>query len=54
MSVDSDLIGRLGVHGVARLVLEELGWIFREQHESDHGIDAIVETVVDGAARRAG
>jgi hypothetical protein len=39
---------------VARLVLEELGWIFREQHESDHGIDAIVETVVDGAARRAG
>jgi len=33
---------------VARLVLEELGWIFREQHESDRGIDAIVETVVDG------
>jgi hypothetical protein len=30
------------------LIHKELGWIFREQHESDHGIDALVETVVSG------
>jgi hypothetical protein len=30
------------------LIHKELGWKFREQHESDHGIDAQVETVVAG------
>ena len=39
---------RVGVHGVATLIHKELGWILREQHESDHGIDALVETVVAG------
>jgi hypothetical protein len=38
----------LGVHGVAMLIHREFGWIFREQHESDHGIDALVETVAAG------
>lgn len=48
MSRDADRTGRLGVHGIATLIHKELGWIFREQHESDHGIDALVETVVAG------
>jgi hypothetical protein len=48
VSANADGIGRLGVHGVATLIHKELGWIFREQHESDHGIDALVETVVAG------
>jgi uncharacterized protein DUF4365/uncharacterized protein DUF2399 len=48
VGTDSDLIARIGVHGVAALFLGKLGWIFREQHESDHGIDAIVEIAVDG------
>ena len=48
MGTDSDQIARIGVHGVATLVLRNLGWIFREQHESDNGIDAIVESAVDG------
>ncbi len=30
------------------LIHKELGWIFREQHESDHGIDALVETGIPG------
>lgn len=48
MSANADGTGRLGVHGVATLIHKELGWIFREQRESDHGIDALVETVVAG------
>jgi hypothetical protein len=48
VSINTDGTGRLGVHGVATLIHKELGWIFREQHESDHGIDALVETVVAG------
>ena len=39
---------RVGVHDVATLIHKERGWIFRKQHESDHGIDALVETVVAG------
>lgn len=30
------------------LIHKEFGWVFREQHESDHGIDALVETAVAG------
>ncbi|WP_261555524.1 DUF4365 domain-containing protein [Frankia tisae] len=41
----ADNTGRIGVHGVARLVHRELGWKFREQHESDVGVDALVEVV---------
>lgn len=44
----TDQTARIGVHGVATLVLGKLGWIFREQYESDHGIDAIIETAVGG------
>ena len=36
------------MHGVATLVLKNLEWIFREQHESDYGIDATVETAIGG------
>ncbi len=43
MGPSSDRVGRVGVHGVALLVVGELGWKFREQHESDWGIDAIIE-----------
>ncbi|MFC7591246.1 DUF4365 domain-containing protein [Nonomuraea antimicrobica] len=39
---------RIGVHGVAMLVVEALGWKFREQHESDQGIDAIIEIASQG------
>lgn len=38
----------MGIHGVAMLIHKEFGWVFREQHESDYGIDAIVETAVAG------
>ena len=48
MDVDSDRMGRLGVHGVAMLVHRDLGWKFREQFESDYAIDAVVESAVDG------
>jgi hypothetical protein len=41
----ADDTGRIGVHGVGRLVHRELGWKFREQHESDVGVDALVEIV---------
>ncbi|MBB5155960.1 hypothetical protein [Saccharopolyspora phatthalungensis] len=43
MGPSSDRVGRVGVHGVALLVVGELGWKFREQNESDWGIDAIIE-----------
>jgi hypothetical protein len=47
MGAASDRVGRLGVHGVALLVVGALGWKFREQHESDWGIDAIIEIAED-------
>jgi hypothetical protein len=37
---------RIGVHAVAKIVHEELRWIFREQHE-DFGIDAQIEVVTN-------
>jgi hypothetical protein len=40
-----DNTGRIGVYAVAAMIEKELGWIFREQPTSDHGIDAQVEVV---------
>lgn len=40
------LTDRLGVNGVEQIFLR-MGWIFREQAISDHGIDAHVEVVED-------
>jgi len=42
------LIDRQGVALVERIVARDLGWIFREQHVSDQGIDGQVEVAVDG------
>lgn len=42
-ALSSDGTERLGVNIVERIVLRELGWLFREQSVSDYGIDAIVE-----------
>ena len=39
---------RIGVNAVERLVLDELGWIFREQPIADMGIDAHIERVDNG------
>jgi hypothetical protein len=39
---------RVGVNAVERIVVAELGWIFREQPILDFGIDAQVELVEDG------
>lgn len=36
---------RIGVNATERIVLEELGWIFREQPVVDQGIDAHIERV---------
>ena len=47
MGAAADRVGRLGVHGVAALVVGDLQWKFREQHESDWGIDAIMEIAED-------
>lgn len=38
----------IGVNAVERLVLGELGWIFREQPIADMGIDAHIERVDNG------
>lgn len=40
---------RLGVNAVERMFLH-IGWIFREQHTTDVGIDAQVEICEDGVA----
>ena len=39
---------RIGINAVERLVLGELGWIFREQPIADMGIDAHIERVDNG------
>jgi len=39
---------RIGVNAVEKAVLEEFGWIFREQMIVDMGIDAHIELVEDG------
>jgi hypothetical protein len=46
--VDTDSTGELGVTITRTVVLKKLKWVFRRQHESDEGIDAQVETKVDG------
>ena len=43
MKRSTDSTGRTGVHAVALIFSRKLGWIFREQHESNYGIDAQVE-----------
>ena len=47
MKVTSDNTAQKGVNAVEELFLS-MGWIFRRQLESDVGIDAQVEPVVDG------
>lgn len=44
----SGQMARMGVTGVERIVIEELGWIFREQTVEDYGIDAHIELCLDG------
>lgn len=38
---------RIGVNETENIVLQKLGWIFREQSIADVGIDAIIEQVID-------
>lgn len=38
---------QIGVHAIATKVLEELGWLFREQG-ADFGIDAQIEVIANG------
>jgi hypothetical protein len=40
---------RVGVNAVERIVIDDLGWIFREQPILDFGIDAQIELVEDGS-----
>jgi phosphatidylserine/phosphatidylglycerophosphate/cardiolipin synthase-like enzyme len=44
--------GDLGVHAVAALVYERLGWILRPQPEADLGIDAEIEIVEHGESQK--
>ena len=44
---NSDLISRIGIHGVATII-HKMGWLFREQPISDYGIDAHIEQMIDG------
>lgn len=46
----SAITGDVGISILRTLFLDELGWLFRAQLESDYGIDAQVEPVVDGHA----
>lgn len=50
MARSNDSTERAGVHAVGQFFTGKLGWIFREQHESDFGIDAHVEVKEDGKA----
>lgn len=43
-NVVSQNVSRAGVHAVAEIFERDFRWFFREQHESDFGIDAQVET----------
>jgi Domain of unknown function (DUF4365) len=40
--------GRIGINATERIVVKELGWIFREQPVVDQGIDAHIERVDNG------
>jgi hypothetical protein len=48
MNRDTDATGQLGVNLVERHVLRDLKWVFRVQYVSDQGVDAQVETKIDG------
>jgi len=48
VGIDSDRTARIGVHGVASLIVDDFGWKFRELHESDYGIDVLVEVAIGG------
>ncbi|WP_020084942.1 DUF4365 domain-containing protein [Hyphomicrobium zavarzinii] len=50
MARSTDSTSRTGVHAVGLIFSKKLGWIFREQHESDFGIDAQVEVKEGGRA----
>jgi hypothetical protein len=39
---------RIGVNTVEKIVLKDLGWIFRDQPIEDFGIDGIIEEVIEG------
>jgi hypothetical protein len=39
---------RIGINKVEEIVLEQFGWIFREQAVADNGIDAHIEIVSEG------
>lgn len=39
---------RIGVNATERIIVKDLGWIFREQSIADVGIDAIIEQVENG------
>lgn len=43
MAVSSPLTAPIGVTAVQEIILNEFGWLFREQPYSDHGIDAQIE-----------
>lgn len=43
-----DSTERIGVNETERIVIKNLGWIFREQPIADVGLDAIIEQVEDG------
>lgn len=47
MAKDTDLTSRIGVNLVESIMLD-FGWVFREQSVSDEGVDAQVETKIDG------
>lgn len=47
---ESELTGGAGVAVVDLLIRQKFGWLFREQLQSDFGIDAHVEIVIDSQA----
>ncbi len=51
-----DLTARKGVNAFENIIINEIGWIFREQTVLDYGIDAIIEEVIysDGHSKPTG
>ena len=39
---------RIGINEVEKVIIKNIGWIFREQPIADVGIDAIIEQVENG------
>jgi hypothetical protein len=50
MKRSTDSMARTGVHAVGLIFTDKFGWTFREQHESDFGVDAQVEVIEAGKA----